>query len=476
MGIISLGTYLKNKGVEVKLYDLSFDRDLTGWKKQLEEFQPGLIGISALTICINPALEAAKLAKEVCPGAKIIFGGPHPTALPEQTLADACVDFVCQGEGELTLLELVHALDTGRDVREVKGLFLKRHGEAFFTGARPYAEDLDELGIPERELLPTFEKYLQLAPGFPYLMPWTYLIVGRGCPFNCSFCQPMLKKMFGQKVRMRSPEKVVEEMVYLVERYGVKSLYFADDTFVTNTNWVKNVCAGIKEKGINKKIVWMAQTNVNTLTDDMARSMHDAGCVFLAFGVESGNERILKEVMNKNQNREQIKTAFRICRDNGMLSEAALIIGCAEDSVETINDTVSLVREIDPDIVDLHYMTPTPGSELYSRYLDSQILEYKGWADPNRYTPGLLKLQNMSQEELLGMYDKVIEAYLYNKSIFRIKKHWFRWLWNLASSNRSPERFFKLFILQFLMLNSYNFNKLFKSLIRFKHRVEGRKD
>jgi len=469
MGIIALGTFLTRNGVETRLYDLSFDRDLEGLAAELRSWQPQIVGVSSLTIGINTAFDVAKLAKELLPESKVVFGGPHTTALPAETLQQPNIDFVVIGEGEITLLDLVRTVEQGGDFSRVQGIGFKTGGQPVFTSPRPYIGNLDELGIPDRRLLPTFDKYLKVPPGFPYLMPWTYLIVGRGCPFNCSFCQPMLEKLFGNKVRIRSPKLVADEMELLIGQYRVKSIYFADDTFISNTAWVRELCAEIKKRGIHKKVVWMAQTNVNTLTAETAVLLKEAGCMFLAFGVESGNETILQEVMKKNQSREQIKKAFLICQKEGILTEAALIIGCAEDSVSSIQDTVTLVAEINPDIVDIHYMTPTPGSALYESYLQQGILDYKKWADPNRYTPGLLKMLNITRAELETMYEKVIGAYLKNKSLFRIKSHWFKWLWNLAVRGRNWERFYKLFLLQFLMLNSLTFNRLVKVAIRIKH-------
>ena len=433
MGIVHLGTFLKKQGIDVKLMDLTFSESYAEFLNALRFYSPDIVGISVLTVTYNHSIEIAKMVKESNQKCQVIFGGPHVTALPELVMQNKEVDIAVAGEGENTLLEIVKVLSDKQDISRIQGIYYRSSGNIKFTGRRPFIEDLDTIGIPDRSILPTFRTYLKFPIIYPYLMPWTILITSRGCPFQCAFCQPLLNNIFGNKVRFRSPLSVVDEAEELMDNYGLKSFYFTDDTFLARKEWAKEVCFRFKERKINKKVVWGCQTNVNTFSEDKAYLLKEAGCIFVGFGVESGNEYILNEILNKGQTVKRIKEAFLVCKKVGLVAEANLIIGNPTETEEMVKDTIRLVREIRPDVLDTHFLTPTPGSTLYQRYSSDGILMYKNWEAPNRYTAGLIKT-SLPKEKLSNLYDEIYITYLKNKSIFRIKWHWFRWFISVIPS------------------------------------------
>ena len=289
----------------------------------------------------------------------------------------------------------------------------------------------------------------------------------------------MLRKLFGRKVRLRSPHLVIQEIERLIEDYKVKSVYFTDDTFWANPKWAETVCKEIVKRQINKKIRWLAQTNLATLNKERVELMYKSGCIYLGFGVESGNPSILKDVFRKSHTVQQAKDIFKLCRKLGMITSANFIIGAPQDTKDTIQDSVNLLTELNPDIKDVHYLTPTPGSELYENYLQKGFLRYSAWSDPDRYTPDLINISGLKKGDLEKFYHKMNKAYLKNKSLLKAHHLWYPYLWSVLISTKSIRAFLRVFILQYLMMNSLFFNKLGNMLlemrkkIRTPHKIKG---
>ena len=475
MGIVYLGTHLRAKGLEVKLIDPTFDADLRACEEQIAAEKPDLFGLSSLTINYNTALQIAALCKKHWPDCPVVIGGPHVTALPEKTMANPYIDYAVVGEGENTLWELVQGLRDKTDPAKILGLGYKKEGQPVFNPERPVIENLDDLPEPDRKLLPTFTKYLGFQTSFPYFMPCGVLIVSRGCPFKCTFCQPMLRKLFGGKVHLRSPQLVIAEIEGLIGDYGVKSIYFADDTFWANPEWAKEVCRLIKDRGINKKVKLLAQTNLATLNEERLKLMCASGFIYLGFGVESGNAIILKEVFQKSHTMTQAREIFAMCKKYSLVTSANFIIGAPQDTHDTIEDSVKLIAELNPDIKDVHYLTPTPGSSLYDEYLAKGYLRYSDWTDPDRYTPDLINISGLEKGDLIKYYRRMDEAYLQPKSLLKAHPLWFPYLWNILTVTGSFRAFLRVFVLQYLMMNSLFFNRLGKRLLAQREKFRKKK-
>ena len=431
LGILSIGTLLREKGVDVDVRDLSFGT-LSDFREYLGSARPDVVGFSCVTPIVDRAFEAARLAKSQNPDCVVVLGGPHPTALPEDTVRNPNVDVVVVGEGEMTFLDLVHDLDKGTDLSQVSGIYYKAKGIVRRTTPRPPIHNLDALPIPDRKLLPTFGKNLTTSPPYPMGSPCTPVIFGRGCPYSCAFCQPLLRKVFGKEVRLRSVQKVVDEIEYLLEDFKVKFVWFSDDTLTSSKKWAKALCKEIIDRGLHREFKWFAQTRVNLFDADIARMMKRAGCIFVAFGVESGSQEIRDSVLKKGITNDQIRVAFRVCHDEGMLSEAALIIGCPGESKSTLDETIETVKEIKPDVVDVHYLTPLPGSALYDS-LKNELPDSGDWKMLDRYKVGSTKLSGLTEEELEASYLEVYKNFHRYKSLRRSVVSWLRYVANTIS-------------------------------------------
>jgi radical SAM superfamily enzyme YgiQ (UPF0313 family) len=454
LGISYLAGVLKEKKIDVNLIDLSFSTNWNEYRNDLLRIGPEIVGISSMSPFSDQACLAASIAKECLPACKVIMGGPHPTASPVETLSNGNIDFVVIGEGENTLTELIETIDGDQNFSKVNGLMYRESGTIRQTPSRKFIHNLDEIPFPARDLLPTWGKYLAQILFFPYTQPYTTVMGGRGCPFNCSFCQPMLEKMFGRGIRLRSPRNLADEVELLIDQYKVRSIFFFDDTFTANIQWAKNVCDEFIQRKID--LVWGINSRVNTFSHDLALRLREAGCIYVAFGVESGSPRVLKEVLNKGINLGQIRSAFEICRKTGLLSMASLMIGSPAETREDILQTISFITEIKPDIIDVHFTTPTPGSNMHELVKDSQLTSQK-----NRYRAGVLTHSSLTFDDLQHLYDC-----LHNEWANSIKRRKYYWITakdyvqkNFARGIYSPLKYF--FLLSFLLAENNNFIRRF---------------
>lgn len=409
LGIVHLGTELQNVGEEVVLHDMTWDRDFGPVEEVIKSEQFTTLGLSTLSISYDTGVNVGRIARQN-KVENIIMGGAH-----------ACTDEI---------------IDPAITVHK---------GPYFF----------DQNLIPDRRLLPTMERYLQQNPGFPYLMPWTYLIASRGCPFDCSFCQPMLRRLWGRRTIHRTVESVVLEIEGLIRDYSIKSFTFMDDTMISDPTWVSQLSSELARIGLP----WTAQTNIRTVSSGLLRVMKEAGCYFIGMGVESGSERVNREVYNKPQTRKQIRRAFEICDELGILTEATLIIGAPDETWEEVQQTASLIKEVSPDVVDLHYLTPTPGSRLYGDYTRQGVFRVQDREAYDRYTAGVVH-GTLSRRDLRNAYWLVIRSWLSGKSLRRSKFWWWWWFKGLKGPRARVEG-----VVRWLIYHSYFWHRTLKEVV-----------
>jgi radical SAM superfamily enzyme YgiQ (UPF0313 family) len=394
LGIMYLASICREKGIDVNLIDLTFNRRWAAYEKQIAEQKPDVVGFTALSPFYDDVLQAVTITKKVVPNAKIIIGGPHATAVPLEVIKNDNVDIVAVGEADQTIVPLLNALQNKTDLKEVKGIVFKDNGQIIQT-ERPEYADLDTLPFPAREMLPTMNKYWRQIPLFPNIPPVGFVIGSRGCPFNCSFCQPMLREIFGNKVRFRSPQSVLQEIDEMVQKYHIKTLYFVDDNMTVNKKWLYEICDGLEKRNYN--LVIGVQGKADTLTPEMAQRLKRINCRYMSFGVESGCQRILDNIMGKHLTIAQIENAFKICEENNITTCASLMIGSPGDTKESILDTVRLLERIRPNFIDLHYTAPTPGSKMFN------TVEFDDSHD-DRWSAGSIKLNDITPEELTELF------------------------------------------------------------------------
>jgi len=347
MGLYSVGAVLKESHYDVEVLDWhEINRTPEKVKEALVAKKPDVIGFSVLHGNRWGAIDIARTAKQLNLKTKIVFGGIGATFLWEHLLTNFPeVDCVVLGEGEWTFLNLVSHFEKkqGQGMEEIKGIAYRENGKILKTGEPDPVKDLDSLPIPAKHFI------------YPHVSS------SRGCAWNCSFCGS--PEFWGRKLRLRSPEKFVEELELLF-RKGVTFFYFSDDTFTINAKRVIEICKGIIEK--NLKIAWYAISRVDHHVDEeMLYWMRRAGCIQISYGVESGSGKIRK-ALGKQVKTEQIKLAFALTTRYGILSRVYFIYGAPGETWKTVQETMDLMDDIKPLSAIFYILDVFPGTELYS--------------------------------------------------------------------------------------------------------------
>ncbi len=313
----------------------------------LSEKKPDIIGFSILHANRWGGIEIARIARQVDPNVKIVFGGIGATFLWKHFLTHFQeIDYVVIGEGEYSFLNLVRCLkkNDAKSIEIIRGIAFRKNGEAVKTKRGEIVNNLDKLPIPA--------KYFNFQ----------HLSLTRGCPGKCTFCGS--PRFWGHKVRFHSSDYFVEQLQRLYKK-DITFFYFSDDTFTISKKLVIEICRKILEKKL--KIVWVAISRVNYVNDEIIYWMKKAGCIQISYGVESGCEKI-RDSLNKNISTDQIKKAFSVTLKYGILARAYFIYGCQEESLESIQETIDLIRAIKPLSTIFYILDIFPGTTLYEEY------------------------------------------------------------------------------------------------------------
>jgi len=343
---------------------------------EIREFRPDVVGITAMTPTLTRALSLCRAIKKHDPGVTTVLGGPHPSALPEETAAAPGVDFVVVGEGERTFPELLKALDDGTAPDSVDGLCFIREGRVVRTPARTRIRDLDAVPFPARHLLdhtlykPSAAHYRR-KPAFS-------VMCGRGCPYRCTFCS--CSKVFRDGVTVRRPEGVAGEIRHLVERYGAREILLWDDTFGLSREWTLRFCELVRPLEIS----WSAWMRCDLADRERLQAMSRSGCWHVSYGVESGNQGILDGI-RKDQTLDQVRRAFALTREAGMEARGTFILGLPGENRDTLRETVDFAIGLKADYAQFQFLTPYPGTELWEsasrhgRFLTDDLSKYTIW-------------------------------------------------------------------------------------------------
>ena len=410
LGLAMVAAVLEKNGYLVKILDLP----VSGFSENslstiIRQEKPDVVGVTAMTPTINSAASIVERVKECDSNITVVLGGAHATILPEETLKSIPeIDVIVRGEGEQTTLELVKVLEKNPDsLNQVLGITCRERGSVRSNPLGPPVSDLDTLPFPAFHLLP-IGKY-RLHPPFGRRTPVMPIITSRGCPYRCIFCS---KAVFGKKYRSNSPVYIVNEVLFLMENFGVKEVKFYDDVFTLDKKRVVALCMQLKERGID--IPWSCETRVNVVDSDLLGVMKDAGCYMIEYGVESGNQRVLNS-LKKDITLEQTIKAFELTRKAGIETVAYFMIGSPQETSETIQETVEFAKKLDSDFVQFSIATPYPGTELYSLALeDGQVPEKWDeyvYADLKSVDNPGFGTKTLSREELRAWNKKAYKAF-----------------------------------------------------------------
>lgn len=351
--LLYLASCLRKEGVGCKVRDFPVEGE--GWRsleEELKEFNPSLLFISCTTPTLKEDLQATSLAKKINPSTLTIGKGAHFFVRDRETLNQfPSLDMVIRGEQE----EVVGELARGVLWEEIRGITFRRGEKIIRTPERDPIEDLDSLPFPARDLINN-SLYVRPDTGEPQ----TTLVATRGCPYPCIFC--LAGKVSGRRVRVRSPENILEEIKECRERFGIRNFLFRGDTFTYNREWAKSLCKAIIAEF--PEISWCCNSRVDTLDRELVKMMKRAGCWLVALGVESGSDLSLKK-MHKGQRVEDARRAVRLLKEEGIKVSCYFILGLPWEGEEEIKLSIKLAQELRADFTEFFFAYPFPGTPLY---------------------------------------------------------------------------------------------------------------
>ncbi len=412
--------------IDISMIDTSFHPNMEFVKKMLASKGPDIVGIYADTISLKRALVVAKIAKSM--NMNVIFGGPHVTVMPETVISSEYVDAICLGEGEITFKEYIEEFYNKKNFSKVKGIWFKKGKKIVRNAPRDPIPDIDALAFPAYDLFDIenyITRFVQLDSYNPNLRGVS-IIVTRGCPFDCTYCQPTLKKIFGKKVRIRSPQKVIEELKMLKKNYRINAFYFQDDTLTVFKKWVSEFCELMRKEKMN--LIWGCNTRADTVSYAQLKDMKRAGMVKVKMGIESITDRVRNGIYKKNVSRKQIEDVIRWCRKLKIQTTGFFMFGAPTETKKEIWNTIRFAARSGLVEANFSITTPLPQTHLFD------YVKEHGWELPKDFSDFdyyKVKRPKMSRNEIdpkeLDRVKKIAYFYFYlhpNRIFTTLKSVW----------------------------------------------------
>lgn len=418
LGIAYIAAMLEKDSHIVKIIDgpawaTVFEYGFDNLAKDIHEFHPDIVGVSASTSQVDHAKETISLAKKVNKDCKIILGGTLISADPKTLLNFEQVDYGVYGEADLTFSEIVKAIQGGKKIEGMEGVIWRENDHIKFLKPKTII-DLDQIPMPARHLL-RMEIY-RPSPANYRRTPATTIITSRGCPYQCIFCS---RPTEGTVFRAHSAERVVEEMEYLTKTYGIRDVQIFDDTFSLIPSRIEKICELLISKNID--INWNCMTRVDKITPSLLALMKKAGCYEIGFGIESGSDRIL-QFIKKSTTTELIRKGVKMTKEAGIDVRGFFVIGFPTETKEEILQTIDFAKELDVDVAQFMISTPFPGTEMWDIAKKIGVVS-DDWNNFTMYAPDKLPYSSdiLKEKELLSLYRKAYRSF-YLRPSFVIKQ------------------------------------------------------
>ena len=401
LGLAYIAATLERNSISIKLLDARGNNStIENILEEVKKYDPHIVGITCMTPSFAISVEIAKTIKSNYNDTCIIMGGPHVTPTAKDILEkQPFVDIAVIGEGENTMLDIAK----GMNLAEISGIAYRSNGDVVINNKRPLTRNLDTIPFPARHLynLNSYHQPIHESYGTPL----TTVMTSRGCPYDCSFCSS--KITFGRSIRYRSVGSVMEEIDHLIQKYRIKGIKFADDTFTLNEKRLEHLCCEIRKR----KIYWIGNSRVETLNKDILALMKYSGCKLLQFGVESGDPTIQRE-LKKTDNLEQTQRVFAWAHELKLDTAATFIFGAPSETWETVNKTITFAIQIKPTYANFFILSPYPGTEIYEYMKAHGMMRIKDWTEVKspKYQDFIINHPRFTHQEL-----SEIQKYAYKK-------------------------------------------------------------
>lgn len=339
LGLMYLSSFLKAQGYsEIKIIHMDAEgMTFDELENVIKEYNPELIGISAMTAESLGMHQVAAIAKKNCPASLVIVGGPYPTAYTEDSLSNENIDIVVRGEGEETLLEIIKTYECGKTFDAIKSICFRCNGHIVETERRNYIDDLDKLPYPDWDAI-QLEKYKNLLPQSFYLYRQDYmsLFTSRGCPFQCTYCH----NIFGKKFRAHSPQRVLDEIEILHDKFGISNFEILDDIFNFDKQRAVTIMKGIIASSLKIRLFLANGVRGDMLDEELIDLFAEAGVVFMSVAVETASPRLQKEI-RRYSSLNKLKKLILYASQKKIFVNGFFMLGFP---TETIHEIVSTIK------------------------------------------------------------------------------------------------------------------------------------
>ena len=430
-GLCSISAMAKREGFNVELLDLRCLKDWDHFRSEIAKTRPDVVGLTMRTLDHDITLKAVEIVRSVCE-CKIVLGGIHPSLYPEEFVENDMIDFVVIGEGEISFVNLLKGLKNDQ-IPEEKVIY----------GVRPV---LDDLPFEDMKLYDLGSSVKFSIFGGLLKPPNIQMVVSRGCVFNCKFCQPAERKLFGKKVRYRSVDSVLEELMEYKKRFNIRSFQFQDDHFLQNVRWVEEFIESFPRKFRDLEFAFQTRSDSIVKNEENVRVLAELGLRLIIIGFESGSQRVLN-FLRKGTTVEQNINAAEVCRKYGILVSGNYMLGIPTETKEEVMETVRMAEQINADFPSIAFYTPIPGSDLYDYCIDNKLSLIRDYSDFKR-DPSKPKIRGVDYDFLNKAMTEIISFRFKIRLIGMIMKKFYvyskdhLWLRDIASKIYS--RFVKL--------------------------------
>lgn len=411
LGIAYLLGLIKKEGYDVIFYDTTFaGKQDNSLLYKIKYFKPQLVCVSVMSTNYSLGLEIARFIKETDKTIKILFGGIHSTISPHSLLKYGCIDYICIGEGEISLIKFLKEFNNNvfNYYGGVSGIWHKNDKDSIIeSGCSELILDLDSIPFPDRSFFDNRHIIIH-GHGSP-------ILTARGCPFICSYCvNPIYKNIYGKDyIRFRNISNVIDEMKFMLRSYQIDSFFIQDETFFMKKERTLRLCKLYRSE-INVPFRCMGQAS--QIDEELLVNLKSAGCIGISIGIESGNEVIRKEILKRNITNEKIISVFLTANKLGIKTHSFNIIGLPNETEKNIQETLELNLKCKPTSVQFTIMTPFEGTEIRKIYSENNWIKkdtvYSVYGDT------MIETDNITSKKLLYLQKTFPYKYYFNNHFF----------------------------------------------------------